>query len=390
MKTGTVPGFLPYFATASRTTSKKTRDCPGFFGRTPDGLGVVLAVALMTLPGCGGRETAKLTNAHLEPFGTLVFLPWNDGWNNHMYTEIKALRAMDQLVAAGIGWVRMDFTRLHIETAPGTYDFARHDWLVRELSRHGIAILGVLGYSPAWSSDSGEWNAAPNDPDRFAAYARATARRYRGRVRAWEIWNEPNSDIYWTPQDDLTVYSYLLAVSSNAIRQADPGALVLHGGMTGDVSGAVRRLYALGQREMFDAVNLHLFADPLARDSEWGLTGVVDEIRDVMTEHGDAGKPIWLTELGCPGIPDGRSPNPWWFGSNPTETEQADFLERAVRALMRGDKVQKLFWAFYQDTTDHFHDGIDYFGLVRADFSPKPALAAYTELIRAMPRGSAR
>jgi hypothetical protein len=48
--------------------------------------------------------------------------------------------------------------------------------------------------------------------------------------------------------------------------------------------------------------------------------------------------------------------------------------------------VEKIFWAFFRDTPNHFGDGVDFFGLVRNDFSKKPAFTMYQRLATASTR----
>jgi hypothetical protein len=73
----------------------------------------------------------------------------------------------------------------------------------------------------------------------------------------------------------------------------------------------------------------------------------------------------------------GKRVKNWWLGRNPGEQEQAVWLTLVYQALPAEPKVEKVFWAFFRDTDRHFKDGTDYFGLVRHDFSPKPAYRAY-------------
>ena len=46
--------------------------------------------------------------------------------------------------------------------------------------------------------------------------------------------------------------------------------------------------------------------------------------------------------------------------------------------------IGRVFWAFLKDTGSHFKDGVDSFGLLRADLSPKPAYAAYAKLTKTL------
>ena len=73
----------------------------------------------------------------------------------------------------------------------------------------------------------------PDDPKDWTDYLTALAQRYKGRIQAYEIWNEPNLDREWgdkTP--DPAAYTAMLKASYQAIKAADPQALVVSAGMS--------------------------------------------------------------------------------------------------------------------------------------------------------------
>ena len=71
----------------------------------------------------------------------------------------------------------------------------------------------------------------------------------------------------------------------------------------------------------------------------------------------------------------------WFAGKGGDENIQADWLETQYTMIKEFPSIEKLFWAFYRDTADEFHDATDYLGLVRHDFSPKPAFKRLQKLI---------
>ena len=96
-----------------------------------------------------------------------------------------------------------------------------------------------------------------------------------------------------------------------------------------------------------------------------------------MKNNGNADKPIWFTELGCPGIPDSKNVKGWFAGKSLSEAEQAAWVTRIYSEPLQWKGVKKIFWAFFRDTTDVFHTDVDHFGLIRNDFSKKPSYDAY-------------
>jgi len=97
----------------------------------------------------------------------------------------------------------------------------------------------------------------------------------------------------------------------------------------------------------------------------------------IMQRNGDGHKKIWITEIGCPGVKMGLKVDNWWMGKNPSETQQAKWLKEVYTELLKSAPVEKIFWAFFRDTKDHWNSGVDYFGMIRWDYSPKPSFKAY-------------
>ncbi len=336
---------------------------------------------ILVYAGSGvSREQAEMRK--ISPFGVLDFLHWNHSWNNYQYPDTKSIeRSLALMKQAGIKWVRLDFLWQEIEPREGEFVFTKHDALAALIRKYDLNILGILGYSADWASSCGKWNCVPRDNRLFAAYATAVVKRYSGAVKYWEIWNEPDSSVYFKPQDMLTTYVALLKDTYRAIKQADPRAQVLNGGFAEGIL-SVNRLYDNGGKDYFDILNLHIFEFPMREAAIKAVASYPRLARKIMDRNGDTAKKIWITEIGCPGIKGGLKVKNWWAGVNPSEEKQAQWLTQAYEALLDDASVEVIFWAFFRDTKDHWKDGTDYFGLIRNDFTLKPAFKAYQKLIR--------
>jgi len=344
---------------------------------------IVIVLMISLIISCASVSTSHSAKKD-NPFGVLVFLPWNDDWNHNMYPPQKALRAMDLIQEAGIGWVRMDFSRTKIQPeGEGEYDFADFDFLVKELDARGIRILGILGYSPPWAaSDGTSWNSPPKDIESFKRYVFEVVSRYQKEITHWEIWNEPNLSNYWQPQDDLAGYSQLLEASYHAAKKANPGCKILNGGLAINSIEDYEHFYAKGLNRFFDIFNVHLFVGATGiADIDQQILNNADIIRVVMARHHDESKPLWITEIGFHGVPDAIRATDPKLKYKPGERQQAGLLTKTFKAPLESGKVDKIFWAFLQDTDGHFPDGADYLGLIRSDFSIKPSYEALKELI---------
>lgn len=312
-----------------------------------------------------------------SPFGVLEFLHWNHSWNNYKYSTKQDLeRAVKLMKEAGVSWVRLDFLWSEIEPAQGEFNFAKYDQLVELLNKNGLNVLGILHYNTEWAAVCNQWNCAPKDTALFVNYARETIGRYKGKVSYWEVWNEPDSATYWVPQDGLKTYCKLLKEVYIAAKKINPDCKILNGGLANGLS-SVNRLYDSGAKGYFDILNIHFFESPLHKDAIKAVLAYPKLAYKVMVRNGDADKKIWITEIGCPGVRKGVTAKNWWMGENPGEAQQAQWLTSVFSGLLKDRNVEKIFWAFFRDSDGHWKDGVDYFGMVRWDFSPKPSFNAY-------------
>ncbi|MDO8489051.1 MAG: endo-1,4-beta-xylanase [Candidatus Omnitrophota bacterium] len=328
-----------------------------------------------------GKDLMKLDKMNMDnPFGVLEFLHWNHSWNNYKYpADIDLEKVVSLMQNAGVGWIRLDFLWEDIEPAEGSFDFAKYDSIVKLVRNKGIHILGILHYSTSWASSCREWNCPPKDNAIFVNYTNKVIQRYKDQVKYWEVWNEPDSVTYWKQQDSLKSYCILLKEVYLAAKKIDPDCKILNGGFANGLS-SINHLYDNGAKDYFDILNLHFFQNPLFGNNAIKAVATFPKLAyKVMVRNGDANKKIWITEIGCPGVKMGLQANNWWLGKNPNESQQAKWLRDVYAELLKNQQVEKIFWAFFRDTKDHWKNGVDYFGLLRWDYSRKPAFKAYQE-----------
>ncbi|HYF59242.1 MAG TPA: cellulase family glycosylhydrolase [Burkholderiaceae bacterium] len=303
-----------------------------------------------------------------------------------LHDTIAAYRAL------GVRWVRFDFDWSAIQPdGPRGWALERFDSVVDRLADAGMAVLGLLAYTPAWARRRASTKFhPPADPREFAEFAGRLATRYRGRgVRAWEIWNEPNLGRFWRPIPDAAGYVRLLSAASTAIRAADPTATIVTGGLAQprrapdaiDAVGFVRALYAHGASGTFDALGNHPYTAPAIPGDgccdNWSrMDDGAASVRGLMRAHGDAGKPVWITEYGAP--THGRDA----FGTTVPEPRQARMLEAAYREAARADWIGPVFWYNLRDFCPPAQDSSTecHYGLLRHDGSPKPAWHAFRSI----------
>ena len=291
-----------------------------------------------------------------------------------------------KLAAAGVRSVRIDLgwpsleprrrkvSRWHVRLADRCVNLARSQ---------GMDVLATILWTPDWANGGRGATAPPTRIADFAWFSRWAARHFRGRVAAWEIWNEPNDKAFW--RGSVRRYVRLLRAAYPAIKKGDPNAAVVFGGTVHNDDGYLRAAYRAGARGAFDVMATHAYqgvadAPPETADTgdPWLLTHV-SAVHELMTRHGDGGKPIWFTEFGW-SAHDNRPDLPPWRRGVSAEA-QAAYLTRAFSLIGRQyPYVAKAFW--YKDAARPGEDEVDSgYGLLKMDLSPRPAYWALKALL---------
>ncbi|MED5814340.1 cellulase family glycosylhydrolase [Mycolicibacterium sp. 050232] len=305
------------------------------------------------------------------------------GMNVHYRDDDAATvkRQFDLMAAMNVDWVRVDVDWSAIEPERGEFDWEPADLLVDEALAHQMNVLIVLSYTPDWARSSATDTKSPDshfrpvDSMSYARFARATAQRYASRgVHHWEIWNEPNSTKFWPPRPDPDEYGALFRVIRAAIREVDPTAELLIGGLAPpydptDISATnyLEQLYANGTAQLADAVAVHPYSNPalpiMGEQSSGGLKDI-PALHAVMDRHGDTTKSIWITEFGAA---TGTAPDAV------SEQDQAATLEWARLEAERWDWAGPLIYYELVDGGTDVNDIEQNYGVLRADLSPKQA-----------------
>lgn len=278
-------------------------------------------------------------------------------------------RELDAVVATGGTWLRVPFNWGIIESSQGVQRWQATDRVVAAAKSHGLDVLGVISYAPAWARAKSHQTAPPKDPSTFGTFAGQVVTRYQSAVSTWEIWNEPNIASGFGGKVDAKAYVRLLKSANAAIKAIQPGSTVVSGGLnrgpqaTGGLLSYVRAMYAAGARGHFDALGVH----PYLRATT--MTGAVSDQRALMSELEQIRlqmllrwnlRPIWFTEYGVP-TPIGIS-----------QQDQADVL------TMQFEEFRAQSWAgpsiFYtiRDTGSDPRDPAQNFGsILTHDWQPK-------------------
>lgn len=249
---------------------------------------------------------------------------------------------LDAVQAAGFTWVRQRIPWEQVEPVPGEFRWEPWDALIADVARRGLTLVAVLDGSPAWArspEDAGNPLAPPVRPALFGPFARAFAERYRDQVRLIQVWDEPNIAPHWGNRPVAAAeYAALLREAAVQIRNVHPAALILlaalapttePGGLNQSDIDYLAALYAAGAAEWFDAATGQAYGfdqPPQALPAAETLNFRRPELlRTVMTDHGDADTPLWVTAFGWHAGLDGQpaAGSPWQSVDEATQARWA-------------------------------------------------------------------
>ncbi|PIE81193.1 MAG: hypothetical protein CSA11_05320 [Chloroflexi bacterium] len=343
-----------------------------------------------------GPETA------VSPFGVNTFL------QQEVEPEKREL-SMQLLHDAGFTHIRQEFAWEDIEVhgkgdfedrrnmaAIGAVDaWAKYDQIVDLADTYDIEIIARLSNPPSWTralTDTIGPLAPPDNVADYGDFVAAVAERYQGRVRYYQLWNEPNGNEEWGLQDvNPEAYTALLCEGYRRIKEADPDAVVLAAALTPTLAMDGRhmndliflqRMYNAGAGGCFDVFSAQGYGLWSGATDQRLRPTVINYphnllLRDMMVQNGDAHKPIWISEMGWNTVPEEIPAN---FG-RVTEAEQAKYT---VEAFQRQQEAWPWVgvnnvWFFKRPADWELGESWYYFRMMQPDFTPLPVFEAVAE-----------
>jgi hypothetical protein len=246
----------------------------------------------------------------------------------------------------GAGWAREELSWGNLErTAKGEWQWSLFDQKLLATARAGYGIVGMLLTTPGWARvntceerrlryaaqgvRADNFWCPPENMQDYADYVRAVVERYDAdglddapgspRVAVWQIWNEPNAWETWpgSPAE----YGLLLQAGYNAVKAADPTAIVATAGLYvldggwNDGIGHSDGLRFLDEAlaavpaawNSFDALAIHPYMPDVAPDQPgiygavtyWGRLALARNwLAERTASRGGPLRPLWISEVG--------------------------------------------------------------------------------------------
>ena len=280
--------------------------------------------------------------------------------------------------AAGLCGAKVVWTTSHwnsIQPEKGVWNYRDFDELVNLYGAQGIQLQSGLGYGTRWAAPEHtrnsrkwtDWHRAMPDLEAWRTYVSTTVARYKGRIRYWEVWNEP--DLYSFAHFGADDYAKLLKAAWEEVKKVNPEAILMNGGFA-----SLRPIVKSGK----DNVQ---FQKDILRNCKG--------FYDVHAYHEHSNFPVYASVIDTLLLPirkeTGADAVPWY----PNET--------AIASTGGGEKMQaltlfkKLLFSWSRGAIGYTwynlrNDGFDpynsehHYGMMTTDFYPKPIYPVYNAL----------
>lgn len=286
----------------------------------------------------------------------------------------RKLSDMKAAKAAGFTMIRDECRWDKVETTKGRYEIPQHikDY-VDYANRNGIEVLLILAFgnslytgtkTPGMPVGTEQLNA-------FGNYCKFVAKEFCGKVKYFEIWNEPNHEIFNPGGASAADYVQVMKTAYNAVKSVNKDAYILGISEDGARPEYTKAVLNAGGGAYMDAVSLHPYScwyGGVFDESSLTLEQMITNNKKVIMDAG-LNLPIWITEVGYM-TSTGRY----------TYEQQGAYNVRTAIEFKSDDRIDKIF--FYE-----LHDsGLDAssteanFGMLEYDGTPK---AAHSMLLNA-------
>ena len=216
-------------------------------------------------------------------------------------THIPSPNQLHKVVQLGLKHVRIDINWEIVEPQQGIYNFDALDSAVNYAIKNKLKVFATIAYSPSWQ---GGRTAVPNTQE-WSLFVTMMVRRYKGKIEAYGMWNEPNLPGFWSG----TIQQYLnviLVPGWKAVKREHSSALVVAPDLATIGSQWPTWLDAMAEyKNAFDVLAIHNYEDTPAKMETTFYQGgwkplqlFIPKYRPIKQYIDKVGKPTWLCEMG--------------------------------------------------------------------------------------------
>lgn len=290
---------------------------------------------------------------------------------------------MELLKRTGVDLLRISFGWDAIEAQKDQYDWLFWDDYVKTaVNQYGITLIPYICYTPLWNSRGDTlwfWNDQPLDFEEFGEFMYDLVTRYKKYIKTWELWNEPDLDIYWDTRD-VAAFAEFIKIGAQAVRRADPEAKVVLGGMAYHADFLEQLFRDYGLSPYIDIVNMHNYYETWSERPVEKITENINAMAEVIKKYGDD-QSLWMAEVGYSTFRQGSYVSDSYYAyydyEHTPEYQAVDLFKRLTLAVAE-EKLSAIAWYEIKDLPageevigDNYNNR--YLGIAYADYKPKPA-----------------
>lgn len=304
-----------------------------------------------------------------------------------------------------------------IEPSDGVYSWTKLDSIVDACVANGVELIltmpissswnlpvgTVCPYSAPWGSTIGCTHFPSTNDAVIASFYQTVAARYVGRVRYFEVWNEPDFGSFWKGSLNPSAQEYItfLRRAYNSIKAGNPNAQVLNGGLAfpeglstglqdlGFTGQWLDEFFRHGGGNFLDIFNVHIY--PAFATFQATLDRAVQKMQQYDVRH----KKIWVTETSTTGAyfdstPGGYSGNQALIDAE--EYQKALWLVKNYTYFFSRTDTESIVWHTLRNPGPDVSVNEFQFGLMRYDATVLPAYMAHqvwsNKMVNSVSRGN--
>jgi polysaccharide biosynthesis protein PslG len=361
---------------------------------------IIAMVSRFTSPKLDTGDSVQVTPIVNNPVGVNTFL------EQEVDAELRR-RTVEMVRDAGIGWMRQQFPWDNIEPVEkgryidrviGVDAWEKYDAIVNLSEEYGPRLIVRLDTSPPWARPGNDWPATPPENlEDYGDFVEAVARRYRGRIEHYQIWNEPNLTSEWGNRPvNAAEYVDLLRVAYTRIKRADPQAFVISAALAPTIEESssamsdikyLDEMYRLGAAPYFDILSVQAYGlrsgpDDRRMDENDVNFSRPQLLREVMVRNRDARKPVWAAEVGWNAQPESVT-KPAIFGRVSEETQSRYTVRAFERAREEWPWMGVMaIWFFKRADYAWTDEPMYYFRMTEPDLTPRKLYSTIQDYTR--------
>lgn len=265
-------------------------------------------------------EQGRLIFTREYPLAAIVKLPPISTVSADSPLGVQPLSAMPQGQFLGMKWDRLWMRETQwakIEAQRGSNNWTETDALVAESLQAGTEILYTIHGLPDWAfrpnmpKDHENNGCGFQDIRDWERFVEALVNRYKDRIHAWEIFNEP--DATYRPVDEQAKdYVRLLQSAYRIIKRLDPKAVVVGSGSYCPTTIWPEKVFNAGGGPFMDVFGFH-YSHVGDNPSKVAQKKEVEKLKELMIQHLGHALPMWNTETGVQQAP--------WLDKRPMHEE---------------------------------------------------------------------